>query len=454
MMHTPENGQRKRSDTYKKRSSLFMAYNWKYENKPQRTQRININLSFSVASVVKSFCFLLLIFLCFSVVNLPASSMAHAESADIPSLFLSLRLEGDPNIVLFEKGKILYKITAYKEAATLFSQIERGTPEKQEKGASQDVIHESLYLRANSLMKIGDYSGAMAAIDSIPVKSRFYNYGLYTKAMISLNTEREKEAIEYLDQISNNFPVPQDMKDKAEGLLLENFALKSHITLGFIYLDRNNPSEAIRHFAVIPKDSPFYMQALFGSGWAYANMDRWVRAVVFWEELAYVYPESQYTLEIMPYIGHAYARLSAYGKALEQNGIAMRYYEDLLKESQDIEGEVKERNINGIIRAITITGDKELAGKLDLYNGLLYMEDYLEGKRSKGENNASMLINTSMQKRGEIVDAISKSLSHRIEDLKKKLLDASVSTSLEIARNLRLEEGGHINNEIIFNGHD
>ena len=438
-----------------------MAYNWKYENKPQRTQRVNIYLSFSVPSVVKSFRFFLLIFFCFSVssvFNLPASSVAHAESADIPSLLISLQVEGDPNIVLFEKGKILYKIMAYKEAATLFSQIERGTPENPEKGASQNVLHniidESLYLRANSLMKTGDYSSAMAAIDLIPVKSRFYNYGLYSKAMISLNTEREKESIEYLDQISNNFPVPQDMKDKAEGLLLENFALKSHVTLGFIYLDRNNPSEAIRHFAVIPKNSPFYMQALFGSGWAYANMDRWVRAVVFWEELAYVYPESQYTLEIMPYIGHAYARLSAYGKALEQNGIAMRYYEDLLKESQDIEGEVKERNINGIIRAITITGDKELAGKLDLYNGLLYMEDYLEGKRSKGENNASMLINTSMQKRGEIVDAISKSLSHRIEDLKKKLLDASVSTSLEIARNLRLEEGGHINNEIIFNGHD
>jgi tetratricopeptide (TPR) repeat protein len=380
--------------------------------------------------------------------------VAHADASDIPSLLLSLRIEGDPNTVLFEKGKILYKIMAYREAATLFSQIQKGTPENPEKAGSQNVIHESLYLRANSLMKIGDYSEAMAAIDSIPVKSRFYNYGLYTKAMISLNTEREKEAIEYLDQLSNNFPVPQDMKDKPEGLLLENFALKSHLTLGFIYLDRNEPSEAIRQFAVIPKDSPFYMQALFGSGWAYANMDRWVRAVVFWEELAHLYPESQYTIEIMPYIGHAYATLSAYGKALEQNGIAMRYYEDLLKKSQDIEREVRAKNINGITRAVNITGDKESAGKLDLYNGLLSMEEYLEGKRSKGENNASILINASMQKRGEIVDAISESLRHGIEDLKKKLLDASVSASLEIAGNLRLEEGGHINNEIIFNGHD
>ncbi|MBI5199910.1 MAG: hypothetical protein HZA09_07855, partial [Nitrospirae bacterium] len=329
------------------------------------------------------------------------------------------------------------------EAAGAFSRIG--------KEASQDVMDESLYLRANSLMKIGDYSEAMRLVNLIPAKSRFYIYGLYTKAMISLNTEKENDAIEYLEQVSRNFSGSQAIKDK-EKSLLENLALKAHLTLGFTYLEGNNPLEAIKHFSIIPKDSPFYIQALFGSGWAYANMGRWVRVVVFWEELYYLYPQSKYTIEIMPYIGYAYTTLSAYGKALEQNGIALQYYEDLLKKISEIEKEIEGKDMQGIAQAIDMTGDKELSNELDLYNGLSSMEAYLGGARKGVNYEVESLIKTSKKAREEILTNISERLDRRLENLRYQVSEVAANTSLEIARNLRLEGGGQISSEMIFDG--
>lgn len=387
------------------------------------------------------------------------SNLAYAESADIPSRFLSLRIEGNPYIVAFEKGKVLYRMGAYREAIAAFSELRKNAPQEM----TQEMIEEGLYLKANSLTRLGDYSGAIAVINLIPPKSRFYNFGLYTKALISLNRAKEKDAVEYLEQVSNNYPnnlyASKTTKNKKRSPV-EGLAIKAHLTLGFINLDRDNPAEAVKHFAIIPADSPFYNQALFGSGWAYASIGRWVRTVVFWEELSYLYPESKYTMEIIPYLGHAYTMLSAYGKALQQNGLALRYYEDMLKRLSEIERDIKTKEMKGIARAIDIIvdkrrgdknlGDKKSASELELYDGLASMEEYL-GRIGAGIiYEAEALINASKEERRKIIDALSERLTRRIEDLKRQMLEASVNTTLEIARNLRVEGGGQISKDMIF----
>ncbi len=381
------------------------------------------------------FLILIICLFIFPVANVLSGHLAYAEPADIPSLILSLRMEGIPSMVWFEKGKALYKLMAYREAAETFSRIEK---DGEKDGIPKEIIEESLYLRANSLMKIGGYSEAVASLNLIPDKSRFYSYGLFTKAMINLRQGNEKDAIEILEQISKSFPA-------------ENLAFKAHLTLGFIFLERGNPSEAVRHFAVIPVTSPSYVQALFGSGWAYATMGRWVRAVVFWEELSSRYPESKYTREVMPYIGHAYTTLSAYGKALEQNGAALRYYENLLKRLSDIGKGISSKDMKAIAQAIDIAGDKELADDLELYHGLLSMEGYLLERKVGEKGLIEILITASKMKRGDIVDRISERLSRSIEGLRHQLLETSLTASLEIARNLRLEGGGRISDDMIFN---
>ena len=359
---------------------------------------------------------------------------AYAGPVSIPPLLLSLRMEGIPSILWFEKGKALYNLMAYQEAAEAFSHIEK---DGEKGGSPKEMIEESLYLRANSLMKIGDYPEAAALLNLIPDKSRFYSYALYTTAMIYLYQENEKNAIEVFEQISANFPA-------------ENITFKAHLTSGFIFLEKDNPAEAVRHFAVIPETSPFYMQALFGSGWAHAKMGRWVRTVVSWEELSSRYPESQYTREVMPYIGHAYAALSAYGKALDQNGIALRYYQDLLKKLSDIGKRIESKEIKAIAEAIDIAGDKKMSDDLELYHGLLSMEEYLSGRKGVGESDIRILITASVESRSNITDRLSERLSRRIDDLRHQLLEASLTASLEMARNLRLEGGGRISNDMIF----
>lgn len=371
------------------------------------------------------------LFIAVMLTTLLVSQTIYAETPDIPFLLMSLQMEGDPFKVWFEKGKTLYRLKAYSEAAEAFSRIGKDAP--------PDIMEESLYLRANSLMKTGNYPGALSAANLIPAKSRFYFQGLYTRAMISLNSGQEREAAETLELVSKN---PQR----------EDLAMKAHLTLGFIYLESNNPSEALKHFSVIPKDSPFYMQALFGSGWAYANMGRWVRVVVFWEELSTLYPESSYTREALPHIGHAYATLSAYGKALEQNGTALHHYENMLKKIPDIERGGREKEIKGIERAIELLGERRLLREMELYHGLLSMEEYLSGIREGISYDVESLREVSKKKRGEIIDRISERLLQSIEELRHQLLEASVRTSLEIARNLRLEGGGQISSDMIFDG--
>lgn len=356
-----------------------------------------------------------------------------AEPVNIPSLVITLQVEGNPSLAWFKKGKLLYKLQAYREAAAALLQVGQVGED-----IPRDMAEEALYLRANSLMKTGDYPEAMEAANLIPAGSRFYSYGLYTKGMISLHTGREGEAIGYLEEIAKDFT--------------DTISLKARLTLGFISLERNKPVEAIRHFSIIPRESPLYPQALFGSGWAYAEMGRWVRAVVFWEELSHLYPENKYKWEVMPLIGHAYAALSAYGKALQHNSVALQYYKKLEQKLSDMDRRIRLKDMKGIKEAMDITGDKGSSSELELYNGLLSMEEYLRGENNRIKSDVEALTKASEKKRSEIIGHISERLMRGIDSLRHRILEDSINTSLEIARNLRAEGGGRISNEMIFTG--
>src|SRR3989304_3000476 len=179
-------------------------------------------------------------------------------------------------------------------------------------------------------------------------------------------------------------------------------------------------------------------------------MGRWVRTVVYWEELAYLYPESKYSRDVMPYIGHSYTTLSAYGKALEQNGVVLKYYDNMLKRLSEIEKDIEGKDIESMTRAIEILGDKELLNKIDLYNGLLYMEKFLMGSGAGVIYEIVELTDVSNKSRGAIIDTIHKRLKQKINDLRQQLLAESINTTFEIGRNLRMEGGGEINIDMIF----
>ena len=125
---------------------------------------------------------------------------------------------------------------------------------------------------------------------------------------------------------------------------------------------------------------------------------------------------------------------------------------DLLKKISDIEKEIKQKDMKWIAHGIDITGDQELANEFDLYNGLSSMEEYLAGSKEGVTYDVEALINTSRKARKEIVDSMSERLTHDLDNLRHQLLEVSVNTSLEIAKNIRLEGGGQISNDMIFDG--
>lgn len=399
---------------------------------------------------MKRFFFLLIpiFFALLFIVN--PHPLTHASASDIPSQILNLRVEGSPAIVSFEKGKMLYNIMAWSDAITAFSGMAGDSAQDIPQDIPQDIIDESNYLMADSLLKTGKFSEARLSIEKVQSKSNLYNKALYTKALISINTAKDNEAIEYLEQILKNIPDSKTAK-LTQNPEIKDIVERSHLLLGFIYMNNANHAEAARHFALIPDDSPLYSQALYGSGWAYASMGRWVRTVIFWEELVFATPDSPYARDVIPYIGHAYTTLSAYGKALEQNGNAIKFYEDLLKRIQAVENDMQNKDTGILKRVVEITANDDLIEKLNLYHGLASMEENVTDIKNIVSSGTEPLIIDSITLRQEILDTIKEEAGKDIKSLKLKLLEESAKTSLEMARNLHLEGGGRINNEMIFN---
>src|SRR3972149_10332858 len=302
-------------------------------------------------------------------------SIATGRGGLFSSQFLALPIEGDPNRVWFDKGKILYSQMAYREAFDAFAKINKKAP--------PDISEESSYLSANSLMETGSYDEAASFAKAVSNKGPIYPFALYTMAMINLKTGNEKKAAEYLEDITKYVRTAQPSKGKKTGekpgvVSGEELAHRASLTLGFIHLEKGNHDDALKYFSAIPKGSQFHAKALFGLGWAYARMERWVRSVVIWEELYSLYPDSRYTIEVVPYIGYAYTRLNAYGKAIEQNGTAMRYYKDTSAKLTGLKNGIKRGDFDKIAHTVGIYGDDEMSDRLKLYNGLLEMEEYLE----------------------------------------------------------------------------
>ena len=368
------------------------------------------------------------------------------------SSFLALPIEGDPDRVWFDKGKILYSQMDYLKAYDALSKIDKNAP--------PDILAESLYLSANCLMKAGNYDDAALLARTVSNKSWIYPFALYTSAMISLKKGDEKDATEYLEEVTKyagsglSFLRKQTTEEEARQRQTSALAHRASLTLGFIYLEKDEHNEAIKYLLAIPKESPSYAKALFGLGWAYARMDRWVRSVVIWETLFSSFPDSPYTIETAPYIGYAYTQLNAHGKAVEQNGIALRYYKDISAKISALKSEVRNGNIDKISSAINMYGDNEVNAGLRLYRGLSQMEEYL-GQLTPGISpDAEFLIRSSKKRREVILDDIKAKAVGHLEELQRQLLETSIDTSIRMAQNLRLEGGGQISSDMIFIDHD
>ncbi|MCC6543775.1 MAG: tetratricopeptide repeat protein [Nitrospirae bacterium] len=380
------------------------------------------------------------------------SGFAHAGQDDLTSQFLSLPVKGDTDRVWFNKGKILYEQMDYLKSRNAFSKISNNAP--------PDILAESLYLSANCLLKTGNYDTAASLADDVSSKSWVYPFALYTRAMISLNKGNNMEALKLLEEVSKHtgsvlsFLRKQTAEEEARQRQTLALAHRASLTLGFMHLEKKEYNEAIKYLLEIPKESQYYANALFGLGWAYAGMDRLVRSVVIWETLFSSYPNSRYSLEVAPYIGNAYTQLNAYGKAVEQNGIALRYYKDVSAKISALIIEIQQGDIKKISTIINVYGNNEVSAGLRLYKGLLQMEEYLGQSGPDTHPDSESLIRNSIKKRQLILDDIKSAEVAHLEKLQKQLLETSIETTIRMAQNLMLEGGGQISSNMTFIDHD
>src|SRR4030067_992893 len=280
------------------------------------------------------------------------STIAYAGQDDLSSLplkgrvfssFLALPVEGDPYRVWFDKGKILYSQMAYREAFDAFTKIDKNAP--------PDLLDESLYLSANSLMETGSYDEAASFANAVSNKSPVYPFALYTMAMINLKTGNEKKAAEYLEDITKYVRTAQPSTGKKTGETPgalsgnEELAHRANLTLGFMHLEKGNHDDALKYFSAIPKGSQFH-------------------------------------------------------------ATAMRYYKDTSAKITGLKNGIQRGDFDKIAHTVGIYGDDEMSDRLKLYNGLLEMEEYL-GQLSPGASpEAESLISGSKKMREDILDDV------------------------------------------------
>lgn len=371
----------------------------------------------------------------------------YAIEPSLSSLFLSLPVQTETAEEWYGRGKLLYEIRAYKEANRAFKKAQDMLVQKKAIKDNNEFLNKLIYLRADCLMKEREYEKAINVINHITSEDVFYPFNLYIKAMVNLETGHMDRAIRYLESLSAYYPA----KGKAShSKIIENLSLNAHLRLGYIYLDEGDPGKASLHFSVIPEGKKeLYMKALFGAGWAYAKMERWIRSVIFWEEMAERFPYSRYTREVLPYIGLAYKKLSAYGKALEQNTLSMDYYKNFIERINEIQGGIKNRRLDSLYDGLKLLDEEDLLTKLKIYIALHEIEEYIH-EHNINDHDQQILLRLIKKHREKIINTLFNEVDRKIQKVKGDIIHQSIDTVLDIADNLRLEGGGHIHQDMVF----
>ncbi|MBI4714695.1 MAG: tetratricopeptide repeat protein [Nitrospirae bacterium] len=413
--------------------------------------------------------FKLSVFYCLIVFFFPLSP---AFSADPPRekespLYLEVRLQflrdafhhlptGEEPIRYLEKERILYGQGAYEKAVAAYRLV---GDDRSSSPLPEPFLIEARYLAANSYLRMGEYARAESLFLRIPDSSGYYLYARYGAALTALYLYQGDRAVDHLTKVAEE-------GGRSGEKSLRALAEKARLTLGFFFLEQGRVPEAVSAFSGIPAESPFHPQALFGIGWTYARMGEWTRALIFWQDLPAKYPEHSSTQEVLLAIGQSYSRLSAYVKAAEAYGEALRIFgvlrDELTRRSVSLKGLSEPSDPSAIerIEAIAEFSGVDLGDRLIRYRGVAGMESYVadllrgmdearqrEGTKESAEDRFrreryAEFRGLAGEVRREIWGDLFQKTSAGLAKREESLLEESAVATVEIARNLRLAKGG------------
>ncbi|MEP7303338.1 MAG: hypothetical protein ABI699_17630, partial [Caldimonas sp.] len=214
----------------------------------------------------------------------------------------------------FFLAKIRYQRGYLPEAENALAQVDDKLPPALEE--------ERILLQANLLMSHGDFSAAADVLGGMSLKadsSRYARYNLGVALLKLGGTPRSvARGVAILDDVG---------RMRAENEEFRTLRDRANVALGFSALSEGDPAGARNFLQRVRLKSLQSNKALLGFGWAADSLKDQKLALVPWLELAERDVGDSAALEARIAVPYAYARLGAFGQALDRYNLAINAFE-------------------------------------------------------------------------------------------------------------------------------
>ncbi len=179
-------------------------------------------------------------------------------------------------------------------------------------------VDEATYLAGMSHYATGAMEKGNEALKRILPESRFYPYAQLALAKSWFVVGNPQKSLRLFEKVS--------LLDNKGEALLKSLTEKARLTWGQLLIEVGRYREAYTVLSLIPKESPFFPDALFGMAWAQFKDEAYLKSILLFEDLIALKPNHPYALEAMTAVGHAYNRLDADQTAIEHYSKAIVVY--------------------------------------------------------------------------------------------------------------------------------
>ncbi|MEO8310054.1 MAG: hypothetical protein ABI520_02685 [Caldimonas sp.] len=250
---------------------------------------------------------------------------SYGQTKEAGEIFASMIARGTSQSVRdrawFYLAKIRYQRGYLPEAEAALAKVEKKLPAQLEE--------ERGLLLAQLLMLRSDYAGAAGALSGLPLKGTSSRYVRYNLGIALLRSGETKRGGQFLDELG---------KDSAPTEEYRSLRDRANVALGFSALSESRSKDARVYLERVRLESLQSSKALLGFGWAADGLGDPQLALVPWQELAKREFGEAAVLEAHIAIPYAYAKLGAYGQALQRYEAAIAAYE---RESADLNESIK-----------------------------------------------------------------------------------------------------------------
>lgn len=269
----------------------------------------------------------------------------------------------DRNQVLFLIERLQYARSLYQAALSTY---ERLTPDP-----TFASLDHAAYLAGMSHYALGNFDQALGVMAAIPGSSSYVPFARLAAAKSYARLAKVDDASRLLGELG--------AMETGEDTLLQALAEKSRLTLGLLLTEAGRYDEALGVFASVPRTSPFYPDAVFGSGWAWLYQERYSQSLAAFQTLIHSAPTHPYALEALTTIGHCYDRLGARTEALHAYGKALSAYRREQQTLDAMRAIINNRDrLSGLLADFSRVLDSPLGPLLDDDGLRFWMKQYSE----------------------------------------------------------------------------